>query len=103
MLLFIAVQINDPDGLVWAAIYAVPALLMLLVVARPNCFTALNGKIVRWLAVALMVVGTVVFWPKTPGFWQQSVWWETESAREGMGMMVALMVTLSSFLVESKK
>jgi len=103
MVSFIAVQFNDPDGLIWAAIYTVPALLMVLVIVRPNCFAALNGRIVRWLAVALMAAGTVLFWPKTPGFWQQSVWWETESAREGMGIMVALIVTLSSFLVKSKK
>jgi len=102
MLLFIAVQFNDPDGLLWTAIYSVPALLMLLCIVRPNCFAALNGRLIRWFAVALMVVGTILFWPKTPGFWQQAVWWETESAREGMGMMVALLVTLSSFFVKPR-
>jgi len=103
MLLFIAVQFNDPDGLLWAVIYAVPALLMLLVVLRPNCFQARSARLLRWLFVALMAAGTILFWPSTPGFWQQSVWWETESAREGLGMMVALLVTLSSFLAVPKK
>ena len=44
----------------------------------------------RWPFVFRMaVIGIVFFWPKSPDFWRVAVWWETETAREGMGMMVA--------------
>jgi len=35
------------------------------------------------------------FWPQTPGFWHQEVWWVTEEAREGMGMMIAFIALLT--------
>lgn len=76
---------------------------MLIAVVRGKWFLAPSGRLLRWIAVALMAAGTVFFWPKTENFWQQSVWWETESAREGLGVLVALLVALSSFLVKSKK
>ena len=103
MLLFIAVQFNDPDGLLWVGVYGVPALLMLLAVAWPPWFSNSALRLLRWVLLAAAAAGVVYFWPKTSGFWRQEVWWETESAREGMGMMIAFLVTASAFLVKTKK
>ena len=100
MLLFIAVQFNDPDGFFWAVVYSIPALLMLVTVIRPFWFSKRPGRLFRWVVVAAMAVGVVYFWPKTPGFWRQDVWWETESAREGMGMMIAFLIAASAFLAK---
>jgi len=102
MLLFMAVQYNDPDGPLWIAIYSVPALLMLVAVVRPAVYFHLAGRLVRWGALAVMAAGVVWFWPSSAGFWRQEVWWETESAREGMGMMIAFLVTAAVFLVRKK-
>ena len=35
-------------------------------------------------------------WPTEAGFWQREVWWNSELAREGMGMMI---VTLALAVV----
>ncbi|NQW00621.1 MAG: hypothetical protein HQ483_13035 [Rhodospirillales bacterium] len=94
MVLFIGVQYNDPDGLMWAFIYLVPALWAALAGFRLN--HVLGNR--AFSALAVSVLGTLVlmgyYWPSTPGFWHKDVWWETETAREGMGMMIASLVML---------
>lgn len=94
MIPFMAVQYNDPDGLMWAMIYLVPtawaglAGFRLPHVLGDRAFGALT------VSVLGMLVLTVYYWPTTPGFWQKDVWWETETAREGMGMMIGFVVQL---------
>ncbi len=94
MIAFIGVQYNDPDGPVWALIYAVPMVWAGLAgfrlphVLGPRYFSVLV------LSVVGILLLTVFYWPTTPGFWQKDVWWETETAREGMGMMIASLVIL---------
>ena len=45
------------------------------------------------------VAGSVYYWPKTPNFWMQDVWWETETAREGMGMwFLGLSLAVAAFV-----
>ena len=96
MLLFAAVQYNDPDGLLWIPIYLVPAAWAGFAAYRPR---ALRG---RWpslglaACLALALVGLVLYWPQDPGWWRQDVWWESEPAREGMGIMI---VTASLLVV----
>lgn len=88
MLLFAAVQYNDPDGLLWIPVYLVPAAWTGFAAYRPG---ALRG---RWpsrglaACVVLALVGVVHFWPRDAGWWRQDVWWESEPAREGMGFMI---------------
>ncbi len=92
MLLFMAVQYNDPDGLFWAAIYGAGALWAGLACVKPELFMA---SLPRWLLLATLAcacAGTAYFWPKTPGWWRQDVWWNVETAREGMGMMILVIV-----------
>jgi hypothetical protein len=92
MLAFAAVQFNDPDGWMWALIYAVPAAWSAIAAFRRSL---LASRLIHWLLLAcifLSVTGVLWFWPKTPGWWRQEVWWEVETAREGMGMMIITVV-----------
>jgi len=98
LILFMAVQYNDPDGLYWAAIYAVPALFCGLRAFKPQVLTGTLGYGLLTLALLFFAVGVFWFWPQTPGFWRQSVWWVTEEAREGMGMMIGFIALLVVWL-----
>jgi len=93
---FVAVQHNDPDFYFWMPVYALPAAWAGVACWRPAC---LARPLPRWLlglTLAAAVAGTFWFWPRERGFWRQEVWWQSEAAREGMGMMI---VTLALLLV----
>lgn len=94
MVLFAAVQYNDPDALFWIVMYAVAALWAGLAAYRP----ALLRRTLPFAALTICVVAaaaiTLSLWPRQPGWWRQEVWWESESAREGMGLMVVTLVLL---------
>ncbi len=94
MILFVGVQYNDPDFAFWMVIYGIPAFWAGAAALRPAAlqrrFTA-SGLVLTTVAA---VAGTVYFWPRMPGFWRQEVWWEEETAREGMGMMIVVVVLL---------
>lgn len=92
MLLFMAVQYNDPDGLMWMGIYAIPAFWCALAAFWRQCFKKIRVQLALWCSLALSALGVVYFWPLVPGFWRKSVWLDVESAREGMGMMIVLIV-----------
>ncbi len=95
MALFAFVQLNDPDGYVWFFIYLIPGIIAALAAFRlPVLATAKGLGAVVGLTV-LSLVGVVAYWPTTPGFWHQEVWWETETAREGMGMMIVAIVMIA--------
>tara|TARA_R110002073_G_scaffold127013_1_gene272183 strand:- start:876 stop:1232 length:357 start_codon:yes stop_codon:yes gene_type:complete len=98
LIVFAAVQYNDPDGIYWAVIYAVPALFCGLRAVKPDTLGSVWGFWMLTGALLLSVVGTIWFWPQTPGFWRQDVWWVTEEAREGMGMMIAFVALLIVWL-----
>ncbi len=53
-------------------------------------------------SIVASIVGTLWFWPTEEGFWQREVWWESETAREGMGFMIVtvalLVVAFSAWL-----
>lgn len=96
LILFTAVQYNDPDYLLWGAIYGAGAVITGLAAFRPALFTSPRGAAAFAVCLAASLGGLYYFWPKTPGWWMRDVWWETETAREGMGMMilvVALLIT----------
>lgn len=93
MLVFIGVQWNDPDGLLWAVIYGLPAVLMLIVVMRPGLLGTQVGRIGLACILVGLLVATILAWPEQPAFWTRDVWWEEETAREGMGLMIALVVS----------
>jgi len=91
MLLFAILQYNDADGAMWAMIYLVPAVWAGIGAFRNSW---LADRFVNSLLLASMfaaAVGMLYFWPKVEGWWQQDIWWEVESVREGMGMMLVLL------------
>lgn len=92
MVAFAAVQYNDPDALLWIVIYLVPAAWAFAAAFRLAQVRSLAGTRLLWLSVVVGVGTTVYYWPATPGFWRKEVWWVEETAREGMGVMIALAV-----------
>lgn len=94
MILFIAVQYNDPDGKLWMAIYAVPLMWTAVVVFRRPLLVKPIVSALLLLSMVVSAVGLIYFWPESPAWWRQEVWWETETAREGMGMMI-IAITLA--------
>ena len=88
LIVFAGVQYNDSDALFWGPIYAGGAALCALAALRPRTYAGAPAGLVYAVAVLASLAGMVWFWPSTPRWWMQDVWWEVETAREGMGMMV---------------
>jgi len=95
MIVFGAVQYNDPDGLMWMGIYAVPALWCALGLFWPQLFKYKAIHALFCVSVLMSVVGIIYFWPLTPQFWTKEVWYNVETAREGMGLMIVFVVLLT--------
>lgn len=98
MVLFAAVQYNDPDAPLWIVMYLVPAAWAFMAAFRPASTTSRDGTVLLWVSLAVYFLAVVFFWPQTPGFWRKDVWWLDEQAREGMGVMIAFAVLLSVLL-----
>ncbi len=94
MLVFIAVQYNDPDGPLWMAIYAIPAVWTGTAAFRQRWLLHPLTNALLILSIMAAIAGTVYFWPKSSNWWSIDIWYNTESAREGMGMMVVTIVLL---------
>jgi hypothetical protein len=92
MVLFAFVQLNDPDAILWFFIYLVPAILAAIAAFRLPVLATRGGTASLGALTALGLLGVIYYWPTTPGFWHREIWWETETAREGMGMMIAALV-----------
>ena len=94
LIVFAGVQYNDPDALLWGPAYAVGAALCALAAFRPRTYARPPAGLAYAAAVLASLAATVWFWPSTPRWWLQDVWWEQETAREGMGMMVLTVALL---------
>ncbi|MCG8355861.1 MAG: transmembrane 220 family protein [Kiloniellales bacterium] len=94
MVLFAAVQYNDPDAALWVPMYLVPAAWAGLAAFRPHKLRNRLPSLALAACTALAVVAAIVLWPQDEGWWRQEVWWESEPAREGMGLMVVVIVML---------
>jgi hypothetical protein len=106
MVAFAVVQYNDPDGLMWALMYLVPAAWAFAAAFRPAFVRSLAGERLLWATLALGAGALVAYWPAVPEFWRQDVWWVEETAREGMGVMVGvavLVVVLASAMARSRR
>ncbi len=99
LILFVAVQYNDPDGPLWAAIYGVGAVWCAVSAFRARAYS--SGAVFGLYALTLIaaVGGLYHYWPTTPHWWMEEVWWSTETAREGMGMMILLAALLIAGVV----
>ena len=98
MLLFAAVQFNDPDGPLWMAIYAVPAIWAALAAFQRHLLPLTLPTALLLMSIAAAISGTVYYWPDSPQWWSVNVWMEAETAREGMGMMIISLVLLVIWL-----
>jgi Transmembrane family 220, helix len=106
MVAFAVVQYNDPDGLMWALIYLVPAAWAFAAAFRPALVGSLAGERLLWATLALGAGTLVLYWPTAPGFWRKDVWWVEETAREGMGVMVGvavLVIVLAGVMARSRR
>lgn len=92
--LFVLVQFNDPDPLVWATIYAVAAFWAGVAAIRPDLIARPGWRAVFLVSLAAAVAGLAWYWPRTPQWWAVDTWWENEESREGMGMMIVLAAML---------
>jgi hypothetical protein len=90
MLGFAAVQYNDPDIWLWVFYYSVPAAWAYIAAFRPQLFKSAQWLGWLWASVAAWVGLVWLYWPTMPNFWLKEVWTQEETAREGMGLMIAL-------------
>lgn len=103
MLGFVGVQYNDPDGLLWALYYCIPAAWAFTVAFRPELARSSMGQRLLWASVAVWLGLVVFYWPQMPNFWSPEVFYAEETAREGMGLMVAWVVVLAAALTARAK
>jgi hypothetical protein len=94
MLGFAGVQYNDPDWWVWVFYYAVPAFWAFMAGYRRRVFQSVQWLGWLWASIAGWAGLVWYYWPKMPDFWRSAVWLHEETAREGMGLMMALGVLL---------
>lgn len=90
LILFAVVQYNDPDFYLWGTIYGLAAVFAGIAALSPALFARPGLRLSYLIALAASVAGLIYYWPTTPRWWVKEVWWETETAREGMGMMIVL-------------
>jgi hypothetical protein len=98
LILFTAVQYNDPDYLLWGLIYGTGAVFTGLAAFRPGSFASRRVTAIFSLCLAASFGGLYYYWPNTPNWWVKDVWWVTETAREGMGMMILVAAMLFASL-----
>lgn len=94
MLGFTAVQYNDPDALLWVFYYMVPAIWAFLAAFRLDIARSTLGSRLLLASVAVWLGLVIFYWPQMPNFWRRDVFMAEETAREGMGLMIAWGVLL---------
>jgi hypothetical protein len=102
LLLFAAVQYNDPDALFWGTVYAAGAAWCGLAAFRPGLLRTGPARGLLVLSLGLTVWGLVAFFPEEERWWAMEVWWPEasgETSREGMGMMVLAAAVAAAALV----
>ena len=103
MIGFAAVQYNDPDWYLWVVYYSVPAFWALVAGFRHRLLQRMQWLGALWACVAGLIGLVIYYWPTMPGFWRKEVWWQEETAREGMGLMIALAVLLVALFTAYRK
>lgn len=102
LILFVLVQYNDPDALLWMVIYGLASLWCGLAAFRPGVFVNPLWRGLLMASLLMSAAGVAWYWPKTPEFWRMDVWWETETAREGMGIMIVLIAMIVAWFTVRK-
>lgn len=102
LVLFAAVQVNDPDPLFWGVIYVAAAVWCALAALRPALLRTGVARALLVLSLGLTAWGVVAFFPASERWWSIDVWWPEasgETSREGMGMMVVAAAMAAAALV----
>ncbi len=94
MIVFAAVQMNDPDSLIWIVYYLIGAAWALIAAFKSQWLRSPVGNGLLWLSILVAVGGVIYYFPQMDRFWEREVWWVEETAREGMGVMILLVVML---------
>lgn len=103
MLGFTAVQYNDPDALLWVVYYMVPATWAFLAAFRLDIARSTLGSRLLLASVAAWLGLVIFYWPEMPNFWRREVFMAEETAREGMGLMIAWGVLLVALITARAK
>ena len=103
MILFAAVQYNDPDVIFWGSSYGLAAVFCGVAAFAPQVLGGRGAQMVLAATLVLAVAGVWWFWPDVPGWWRKAVWMEAETAREGMGMMIAAAAFAIAMLVSLQR
>ncbi len=98
LILFVLVQYNDPDPLIWGSVYGLAALWCGLAAFAPRAYETALTRLLVALSFLASLVGVWFWWPDTPHWWMEEVWWNVETAREGMGAMIVAGATLIATL-----
>lgn len=96
LLLFAAVQYNDPDFMFWGAAYGIGAMWTGFAAFSPGTLRWGGARAMLAVCLAAALWGVLHFWPESEHWWWTEVWWVTETAREGMGMMFVLVSLLAA-------
>ena len=98
MLLFAVVQYNDPDAVFWIGVYGLSAIWCALAALGSPVLSFGPVRILFTLSLLGAIAGVVWFWPTVAEWWKQEIWWNVETAREGMGMMIVVVcLAITSF------
>lgn len=103
MLAFMAMQFNDPDGLLWSVYYAVPAACAGLAAWRWSGLRTRQGAVALGLGVIGWALLMFAYWPPMARFWDPAVFMAEESAREGMGLMLAWLAMATAALGAARR
>ena len=75
-----------------------PAVLAGVAAFRPDLLGRQGGRVLLVASLAAAVALTIWLWPTAPGWWRREVWWESETSREGMGLMTVTLVLAAVLL-----
>lgn len=103
MLVFAAVQFNDPDGMIWMFYYLVAAAWAFLAAFRSQRARSAGAQVALWSCLAIATIGVIYYFPQMDRFWERDVWWAEETAREGMGVMILWLVLLVALITTRLK
>ncbi len=95
---FCCVQMNDPDGVYWAVVYAGAMLWCAIAAIRPRLLLRSTARVLFMFSLVIAGFLVVYYWPREPGWWRQEVWWNIEPVREGMGLMLTFLLLLGVLL-----
>jgi hypothetical protein len=90
MVLFALVQYNDPDAVLWIAIYGVAAAWAGVAAFHPQILADSGPLAAAYgLCLAAALAGSIWLWPA-----EIASWWDQEEVREGLGVIIATVVLL---------